>query len=65
MVTTKECIKCNKEYAIEMFPKTNSPFFNSRADVCVYCIEGMIDGEDYGSVDKVCQWLNYPLLMGE
>lgn len=62
----KECIRCGKSFKIEMFPYTNSPYFNGkRADLCMNCIEEQIDGENLESVDKVCQWLDYPLLMGD
>lgn len=66
MAINRECTLCGKEYQIEMFPQTTSPFFKGgRSNVCIHCIEAKIDGEDYGSVDNACQWLDYPLLMGE
>lgn len=65
-VGIKECVKCGRSYKTEMFPQTNSRFIPSgRADLCMNCIETMIDGENFEDVDKVCQWLDYPLLMGE
>lgn len=65
-IGNKECPKCGKTYKIDMFPQTNSRFFlNKRADLCMNCIESMIDGENYEDIDKVCQWLDYPLLMEE
>lgn len=60
----RECDKCGKSYTHDMFPRTNSKFFPSgRANLCVNCIEGLIDGENFESIDKACQWLNYPMLM--
>lgn len=65
-IGAKECTKCGKFYKIDMFPQTNSRFFiGKRADMCFNCIETMIDSENYDDVNKVCQWLDYPLLMGE
>lgn len=59
----RTCIKCNTEKILEEFIPTKSKFFpGGRSLVCMSCYERLIDMEQLGEVDKLCQHLDIPFL---
>ena len=64
--TTRTCIRCNTTKPLEEFVSTKSKFFpGGRSLICITCYERMVDQENLGEVDKLCQHLDIPFLVNQ
>lgn len=61
-----KCHKCGVEKPITEFVPTTSDFHpKGRSSWCLVCIEKAVDPSNLNAVDKMCQWLDIPLLVNE
>ena len=64
--TTRTCIRCNAAKPLEEFIPTKSKFCpGGRSLICITCYERMVDQENLGEVDKLCQHLDIPFLVNQ
>lgn len=58
---TRKCLKCKQELGLENFQSTKSKFFpGGRSYICTSCLEKLVDQNNFGEVDRLCQWLDIP-----
>lgn len=58
---TRRCLKCRQEKSEENFQYTPSSFFpNHRSLICTNCLEGMVQPDNLGEVDRLCRYLDLP-----
>jgi hypothetical protein len=60
-LTSKSCIKCGTYLTGNSYYQTNSPFFPDHLlSICKVCLAEVVDIDDWASMDKFCQWADYP-----
>lgn len=60
-VKTRKCLKCRQDKPIHNFQPTSSIFFPGRRSlICTSCLEGMINQDNLGEVDRLCRYLDVP-----
>ena len=64
----KRCQKCNRSLPLSQFSITHSKFYpDGYLPICNECIAEMIDagGNNWETVDKICQWADIPFVVRE
>jgi hypothetical protein len=65
-MTNYKCDKCNNLLPETQYLPTHSPFFPSgHSTICIKCLVVQLKGDDLHSLDKLCQWLDYPFAPDE
>ena len=63
-IKTRRCLKCKQEKPEYDFAHTPSTFFpGHRSMICTSCLEKMVRQDNFGEVDKLCQYLDLPFDM--
>ena len=64
VIKTRRCLKCKQEKPEYDFAHTPSVFFpGHRSMICTSCLEKMVRQDNFGEVDKLCQYLDLPFDM--
>lgn len=62
-IASKTCTKCGTYLSSSYFYPTKSHFFpDGTLSICKNCLAEIIDIEEWATMDKFCQWTDYPFM---